>query len=219
MVQDFRVLYIKLPLYVRVASERKCVLSDNYFAWVTTDNSAFYAMKKARQAYNNRICQGAPCDWDSNLDLLNSTLAVSPPHNTLDPNVQNTGDSVYDPHPRILGSAGGSVLYRMKEGVERFLITDINNPAGSALSQSSVPVYMDSFASALSVSMGRQRLARVASFNHLPGGANVLFMDGHVEFLKFPGRHPITKYIAMKSVLAQADAGVGSGFINDYPGP
>ena len=26
-----------------------------------------------------------------------------------------------------------------------------------------------------------------ASFNHVPGGANVLFMDGHVQFMKYKG--------------------------------
>ena len=35
------------------------------------------------------------------------------------------------------------------------------------------------------------------AFNHVPGGSNVLFMDGHVSFLKYPaggvgGRFPVT---------------------------
>jgi prepilin-type processing-associated H-X9-DG protein len=34
----------------------------------------------------------------------------------------------------------------------------------------------------------RLRLRGHAQFNHVPGGANVLFMDGHVEFLKWSGR-------------------------------
>jgi prepilin-type processing-associated H-X9-DG protein len=29
------------------------------------------------------------------------------------------------------------------------------------------------------------------SFSHVPGGGNVLFMDGHVEFIKYPGDFPI----------------------------
>ena len=28
-------------------------------------------------------------------------------------------------------------------------------------------------------------------FNHVPGGANVLYMDGHVECVKYPGRFPV----------------------------
>ena len=31
----------------------------------------------------------------------------------------------------------------------------------------------------------------VLSFNHLPGGSNLLYMDGHVEFVKFGSKYPI----------------------------
>ena len=27
----------------------------------------------------------------------------------------------------------------------------------------------------------------VANFNHIPGGSNILYLDGHVAFDKFPG--------------------------------
>jgi prepilin-type processing-associated H-X9-DG protein len=30
----------------------------------------------------------------------------------------------------------------------------------------------------------------IADFNHVPGGANVLYMDGHVAFLRYPSQHP-----------------------------
>ncbi|MFP4172941.1 MAG: H-X9-DG-CTERM domain-containing protein [Candidatus Hydrogenedentota bacterium] len=30
-----------------------------------------------------------------------------------------------------------------------------------------------------------------STFNHIPGGSNVLFMDGHVEFVRFQGNYPI----------------------------
>jgi prepilin-type processing-associated H-X9-DG protein len=36
----------------------------------------------------------------------------------------------------------------------------------------------------------------VSGFNHVPGGSNVLYMDGHVEFVKYPGPPPITKECA-----------------------
>ena len=67
----------------------------------------------------------------------------------------------------------------LREGIERFLITDINNPAGSAEAQSTVAMIWDS---------SRTEDSGIVSeeFNHLPGGANVLFMDGHVEFGKYP---------------------------------
>ena len=31
----------------------------------------------------------------------------------------------------------------------------------------------------------------VNEFNHVPGWGNVLFMDGHVEFMRYPGEFPI----------------------------
>ncbi|MCC6698091.1 MAG: hypothetical protein IT365_20890 [Candidatus Hydrogenedentes bacterium] len=70
---------------------------------------------------------------------------------------------------------GGSKLYRLREGIERFLVTDVNNPASSAGSASRVPVLWDHVT------------AEVISFAHIPGGINVLYLDGHVEFLRYLG--------------------------------
>ncbi len=73
------------------------------------------------------------------------------------------------------GNGGGNTVYRLREGIERFLITDINNPAQSAQAQSTVWVMLDLFGNA----------GAIAYFNHIPGGCNVLYMDGHVEFIKY----------------------------------
>ena len=67
---------------------------------------------------------------------------------------------------------------KLREGIERFLITDINNPAGSAQAQSTLPVMWDY----ISFNNGNPD----GAFIHIPGGCNVLFMDGHVEFSKYP---------------------------------
>ncbi len=87
------------------------------------------------------------------------------------------------------GSGGSDTLYRLREGIERFLITDINNPAGSAGAQSNIWVMMDLVAgparSMTTFSGAKQTISTVPAFNHVPGGANVLFMDGHVEFMKY----------------------------------
>lgn len=71
------------------------------------------------------------------------------------------------------GNGQGNTIYRFREGIERFLITDINNPAASAQAQSVLPVMFDHVAVALNL------------FNHVPGGSNVLYMDGHVEFQRY----------------------------------
>ena len=84
-----------------------------------------------------------------------------------------------------LPTIGDTDLYRLKEGVERFLITDINNPAGSAEAQSTVPVGADF----LSTQTGEA--------NHLPGGSNTLYMDGHVEFVRYPSDWPNNQLMAL----------------------
>jgi len=70
-------------------------------------------------------------------------------------------------------------LYRLKDGIERFFITDINNPGASSSAQSELAIMFDKVSS------------DTADFNHVPGGANVLFMDGHVEFIKYPTDFPV----------------------------
>ncbi len=87
------------------------------------------------------------------------------------------------PWPAVAaGNGGGNTIYRLREGIERFLITDINNPAGSAVAQSALPVAWD-YSKAMPED-GRGQ--HIMDFNHAPGGANVLYMDGHVEFHRYP---------------------------------
>lgn len=74
-------------------------------------------------------------------------------------------------------------VYRLREGIERFFITDINNPAASAQAQSEIPVMSDFIG---------QPGGDGQQFNHIPGGGNVLYMDGHVSFIRYPGEWPIS---------------------------
>ena len=41
--------------------------------------------------------------------------------------------------------------------------------------------------------MSDQISTDVGEFNHLPGGANVLYMDGHVEFIRYPTKAPVNR--------------------------
>ena len=88
------------------------------------------------------------------------------------------------------GNGGGDMVYRLREGIERFLVTDINNPAASAKAQSQIPIMADLLGTGTGVSV----------FNHVPGGCNALFLDGHVDFIKYPGQGPVTP--AMANMLA-----------------
>ena len=85
------------------------------------------------------------------------------------------------------GTGGGSTFYHLREGIERFSITDINNPAGSAASQSESPIMWDYVAADPASATGDSPSGNQVLFNHIPGGANVLYLDGHVEFHKYPG--------------------------------
>jgi prepilin-type N-terminal cleavage/methylation domain-containing protein/prepilin-type processing-associated H-X9-DG protein len=90
--------------------------------------------------------------------------------------------------PDSSGTAGGDTVLRLREGIERFFITDINGPAASSSSQSSIPVLWDTFGS----SEFGDNVAGTITFNHVPGGSNVLYMDGHVEFIKYGDAFPIS---------------------------
>ncbi|MBI2424034.1 MAG: hypothetical protein HYV27_14475 [Candidatus Hydrogenedentes bacterium] len=81
-------------------------------------------------------------------------------------------------------------FYRLREGIERFFITDINNPAGSAQAQSTIFVMYDAWAANNSNNPGLSG-SSVSFFNHIPGGSNVLYMDGHVEYVKYQSQAPI----------------------------
>ncbi len=76
--------------------------------------------------------------------------------------------------PAGKGNGDGGVIYRLREGIERFFITDINNPAGASMVQSKLPILIE------------------RPENHVPKGGNVLFMDGHVEFIKYGTQWPMT---------------------------
>jgi len=43
----------------------------------------------------------------------------------------------------------------------------------------------------------------------MPGGANVLCMEGHVEFIKYPGKFPMTAYIAIEAGAGYRDTCTG----------
>jgi len=92
-----------------------------------------------------------------------------------------TSDQI-DPY----GNGSGDTVYRLREGIERFCITDINNPAASAIAQSELWIMHDWLST------------NAKQYNHVPGGCNVLYLDGHVEFLRYPSeKAPVYESLAI----------------------
>jgi prepilin-type N-terminal cleavage/methylation domain-containing protein/prepilin-type processing-associated H-X9-DG protein len=73
------------------------------------------------------------------------------------------------------GNSGGNTLNRLSSGVERFLITDINSVfTGEEVGASTVPVMWDQIST-----------HTIDLNHHKPIGVNVLYLDGHVDFLRY----------------------------------
>jgi prepilin-type N-terminal cleavage/methylation domain-containing protein/prepilin-type processing-associated H-X9-DG protein len=72
-------------------------------------------------------------------------------------------------------------VYRMRDGIERFFITDINNAAASTVAQSDLMLMCD------------EVTEDARHFSHVPGGANVLYLDGHVDWIRYPGEFPSSR--------------------------
>ena len=77
-----------------------------------------------------------------------------------------------------LGNSGGNTIRRLGKGVERFLVTDPDDTNAMKECASKIATMMDAY--------GKSGVSTLY-FNHIPGGSNVLYMDGHVEFVRFVG--------------------------------
>ncbi len=169
--------------------------SYTYFSWAINDNGSMRGAATAHQQLKLQ-CGGnwktpVMCDLGQDYNLNDSNKCGIP--------FTNFNNNFPDEEPvYVTGMAGGCTVYALREGIERFFITDINNPAGSAQAQSSITVMMDGIDSSWTFA-GNANLANTmaAAFSHIPGGANVLYMDGHVEFLKYPGKFPVSFYASL----------------------
>jgi prepilin-type processing-associated H-X9-DG protein len=110
----------------------------------------------------------------------------------LDGNVHlETSEGVIEP------ISGKEHLIRLREGIERVFITDINNPGASAQGASDIVMMHDSIEE------------DPKDFNHVPGGVNVLYLDGHVKFLRWVPGSEYGEFPANKAALALHELGEG----------
>lgn len=178
--------------HIKVAEQNGDLLSQRYFRAAALGRSYWYhgfAMMNVEEFYG----------------VWNATGTL-PPIETIPPNTIVGVNPVTVPVQRknfdedlpvtqklpwtaILGKGFATTnnCARLREGIERFAITDINNPAASAKAQSEIVVMFDTFGNPTDA----VNTAGGVVFNHMPGGCNVLYMDGHVEFIRYPTKFPI----------------------------
>jgi len=125
--------------------------------------------------------------WESSINAFWSGLDFPAlPDGTWDFSVvdqnltQERSDDIQPPG----GNFDDITVFRLKEGLERFMVSDINNPAATAKGQSEIVVMWDKYKS-----------YDFIEINHTPSGGNVLYMDGHAEFLLYPSVYPYHRYL------------------------
>ena len=150
-------------------------ISYTYYGWALMAQDIFQSGVDVNAA-------STPLDpnFITSVGIVFATSGVTPAADRFEDDIEITGTN--------------KTVYRLREGIERFFITDINNPAASALAQSEIPVQWDTV---WTTSKWGQ-----SYFSHVPGGGNVLFMDGHVEFLRYSSEWPICRgFVNMMDLL------------------
>lgn len=184
-----------------------CAIEDksyNYLAWAVTDAELMNdlsGMDQNNAAFNDFEANYVPGDPPANFLWLIMNAGLNPDFAVA---FEDIGAAItqwnldaaagdFDGRAMDVSLTGGDLtVQRLREGIERFFITDINNPAGSSKAQSEIMVMWDE------VTIDPQYM------NHIPGGGNVLYMDGHVEFLKYgDSPSPVSKAWACVGLAAR----------------
>ena len=192
--------------------------SYQYFAWAITrdenlmliDNYTWYAGVTGINDYPacNLSCDGifdqdavfsdaGPGSWDGTWGQMLNNI---PGFRNDVPDWMESSSTFY-----FQGNGGGDTCYRLREGVERFMVTDIDDPAATAMAQSEIPVMMDNITSPTATMNSNQfqfMTNMQAGFNHQPGGCNVLYMDGHVEFVRYRSKFPVSLFHATRPLYS-----------------
>ena len=141
-----------------------CSVMESFGASAIEDNESIYVTPQfaaGMDALFSSLCEGSVPETPRQyfLDVVDNALRVTAP----------------------LGNGGGDTIRRLANGVERFVLTDYNDPGAVAMFRATTWVMMDTY---------RVPDFTEYCFNHIPGGCNVLFMDGHVEFVRYVSGAP-----------------------------
>ncbi|MDX9973091.1 MAG: hypothetical protein RBU21_08885, partial [FCB group bacterium] len=164
-----------------------------YLGWAASEDEHFAAIVASLFLKDEIDPKNNPqtADNDLNLEDFGGALALHARFNAVvGAQLAAAGISL----PALKGNgdgfvySDGSSIYRMKKGLERFVITNVGDTA-SGIAQSCLMVMWDRVSD------------KPEGFSHVPAGCNVLFLDGHVEFRKSPWHYPVTKVSAVLSRL------------------
>jgi prepilin-type processing-associated H-X9-DG protein len=87
----------------------------------------------------------------------------------------------------VLPSSKTVTLYYLRQGVERFFITDTESAAEAARMRADIALLWDKSELAQNAeNSGAAAEGQLKVWPHAPNGANVLFLDGHVETAQAP---------------------------------
>jgi len=183
---------LSLDYYVTGALGR----SYRYLGYAATNVPEHYGWWGATTAFGTLASEAVSIRGLDPLDLknLDSDFAIPRESNDIDamwppwvPSPVPSGGAPPEDGEFATGLGGSNTVFRLREGIERFLITDINNPGASAQGQSAMPIMWDTYGT----SQSDDNQNATAVFNHLPGGSNVLYLDGHVEYVPFSREYPL----------------------------
>ena len=87
----------------------------------------------------------------------------------------------------------GDTIYRLREGIERVVITDVNNPGANMTAQTKIPVMWDHLT------------GQIMGSSHMPPSMNILYMDGHVAWAKYPAKNPWPATIEGVRIIGRYD--------------
>ncbi|GMW01872.1 MAG: hypothetical protein AMXMBFR84_30080 [Candidatus Hydrogenedentota bacterium] len=163
-----------------------------YYGWVTEDDIVWGTMVLASivneaGAGGNRVTAFNLRDSNMNASLANTSSLFAT-------YINGIVGSKFPQYATVVakGNGGSNTVYRLKDGIERFMITNINAAAGGSKAQSNIPVMWDVVKGSIDTD--------TEEFAHVPGGANVLFMDGHVAWRRYPSSVnsdiPVTPLVA-----------------------
>jgi prepilin-type processing-associated H-X9-DG protein len=124
--------------------------------------------------------------WDSDLQLDEDSLDTS-----LFEKPKPSGRT-----HRLLGNGESLMLFRLRQGVDRFLLGPTSNPVGIEEIEAAIPVMMDATTLAPGTS------------SHGAEGSNVLFMDGHVEFIRLNQEGVLGRTLTTGIIGRPVNAGV-----------